>query len=345
MHMPVPVIIIIIVLVLLAIVFYIASYIEYRKAFYVRGKEATGFYEFFFSRFPELKADTFSFPSGEDSLFGVCLHYEGEQKGLILIVHGWAWNLEPYLPQAEYLARAGYSVALFDGSGIGRSGGSRILGLPQHMIDTGAALDHIKAAPEFRDMPVFLYGHSWGGYAADAVSCLKNYSLKGILSVSAYYEALGAMKSMAQKRYGFLSNAFVLPATVIERLAYGRAAGYTAVQGLILADCPVLAVHSKSDFTLSFKENFMKIKKGLEGRPGVEFWEADGENHNLGIPWNIVKRRRLLQGQIEKVMKTEKSANTDESMTRELWELQMILDDSVLERFRDFFDYCVARLR
>jgi len=330
--MPVPLLIIIIVLILTAAFFYIASYSAYRKAFYVRGKEATGFYEHFFSRFPELKSKTFSFPSGGDSLFGVCVSYEGTQKGLIVIVHGWAWNLELYLPQAEYFAKAGYSVFLFDGTGIGRSGGSRILGLPQHLIDTGAALDFVESAPEFSGMPVFLYGHSWGGYAADAVSCLKNYSIKGILSVSAYYEALGAMKMTARKRYGFLSNAFVLPATVVQRLAYGRAAGYTAVQGLILADCPVMVVHSKNDFTLSFEENYMKIKKGLIGKLNVQFWEAEGENHNLGAPWNIVKRRRLLQGQIDK------AGNIERGMLEELWELQLALDEEVLERFKSFLD-------
>jgi len=333
--MPGPVLIIIIVIIVLlltAAVFYIASYIEYRRAFYVRGREPSGFYELFFSRFPELKTKTFSFPSGDDSLFGICLSCEGVQKGLIVIVHGWAWNLELYLPQAEYFAKAGYSVFLFDGAGIGRSGGERIRGLPQHLIDTGAALDFVQAAPEFSCMPVFLYGHSWGGYAADAVSCLKNYSIRGILSVSAYYEALGAMKMTARKRYGFLSNAFVLPATVVQYIAYGRAAGYTAVQGLILADCPVLVVHSKNDSTLSFEENFMKIKKGLIGRSNAQFREEEGENHNLGAPWNIVKRRRLLQGQIDKAEKIE------DGIPEELWELQMVVDEEALERFKAFLD-------
>jgi pimeloyl-ACP methyl ester carboxylesterase len=185
-------------------------------------------------------------------------------------------------------------------------------------------------------MPVFLYGHSWGGYAADAVSCLKDYSLKGILSVSAYYEALGAMQSLAQKRYGFMSFAFVLPATVIQRIAYGRAAGFTAAQGLNLTSCPIMIVHSKEDSTLSYKDNFIKIKTDLADRPGVQFWAPDGENHNVGAPWDIVKRRRLLQRQIEKA---GSDSNAD-TMLKELWELYMAVDDTALERFIDFFEFC-----
>ena len=380
--------------------FFAVTFAEYRKAFSVRGKEATGFFEYFFSCFPELVREDFSCVSGEERLFGIRVRYDGAQKGLIVMIHGYGFNLERYLPQAEYLAKAGYTIVLFDGTGIGRSSGATIRGLPQHLVDSCAVLDYVLSCPELSGLPLLLYGHSWGGFAANAVSGLpaatggrrrpsvdgqpehswggfaanavsglpaatggrrrpsvdgqsgprqhrhcerseaiqealkKRYPARGVLSVAGYYDSLGAMRASIRARYGAPGRAVMFPIAFYQRMAFGRAAGRTSVRGLKAADCPAFLIHSKDDPILPFEDNFVKIKKALAGRKDTFFREVDGGNHNLGVPAGVDRQIRDLQKRLGE------DAGGGEPQ-RELWRLQMKLDENIMKSFLDFFDNCI----
>jgi len=328
---------IIIILAVLAGVVFVLTDAGYRKAFSMRGKEATGFYDYFFSLYPELTARPFSCPSGKESIYGVRLQYGDDPKGLILMIHGFGLNMEHYFPQAEYLAKAGYNVVLFDGVGLGRSSGAAIRGLPQHLADTAAVLDYIRSAPEISGLPLMLYGHSWGGYAANTVSCLEDYSIKAILSLAGYHDSLGAMRTTIRARYGAFGHALMLPIAIYERIIFGHAASYTAVQGLSLVNCPVLIIHCKDDPVLSFEDNFGRIKKALSDKPGIRFLAVDGAYHNLGVPAEVDERVRRLQKHIRY------SPDADEGMQKELWDLQLTVDEEMLKRFLEFYDQSIQK--
>ena len=324
---------IIIPLLFVAIVFAV-TFAEYRKVFYVRGIEATGFREYFFSLYPGLEKESFSCASGKESLYGLKIWYKGKIKGLIVLIHGYGLNMEHYLTQAEYLAKAGFIIVLFDGVGIGRSSGANIRGLPQHVTDACTVLDYVQSSRELSSLPLLLYGHSWGGWAANAASCLKSYPIEAILSVAGYYDSLGAMRASIRARYGVLLGGVVmLPLAFYQRLAFGRTSGYTAVRGLKAAGCPALLVHSKNDPVLPFKDNFEKIKKALQGRENTGFWEVCGGNHNLGVPAGADERCRQLRKLIQK--------NADDGLTQELWSLQMMVDEEMMKVFLDFYNDCI----
>ena len=317
----------------LAAAIFAVTFREYRKVFRVRGKEATGFYEYFFSRFPELKREPFSCPSGKEALHGLRIFYEGPAKGLITIMHGYGLNMEHYLPQAERLARAGFQAVLFDGAGVGRSTGADIRGLPQHVEDASAVLDHVLSMPGLAALPLMLYGHSSGGYAACAVSCKKEYPIKAILSAAAYNDALGGMKATLKRRYGIMGLVLALPLAVFLRVDFGwRVAGLTAVRGLKLVDCPVFAVHSEDDPVLPFEEHFEKIRKAMAGRRNFRSLATKGENHNLGVPEDVNERIWRLG----KEMKKDPVAA--QSLESELWELQMSIDEGLMAEFLEFFE-------
>jgi pimeloyl-ACP methyl ester carboxylesterase len=250
------------------------------------------------------------------------------------MAHGYGFNLETYLPQAEYFAKAGYSIVLFDGTGVGRSAGSGIRGLPQHILDLAAVLDYVKSAPELSALPLLLYGHSWGGYAANALPCHKSYPIKAIVSVSAYNKPLGAMKPRLRKRYGIFGVVLTLPLALFQRMRFGRMAGYTSIRGLAHTDYPALIVHSKNDPILPFKDNYGKIKNALATRRNTRFLEVKSDNHNLGIPADISERVRCLR----KHLRQTRDANTE----NDLWELQMAVDEEMLKGFVEYYDSCLV---
>ena len=351
---PAAVLIAILAAALVAVVFAI-TFREYGKVFRVRGKEASGFYEYFFSRCPELQKEPFSCTSGGETLSGLRLwHGSGSPaKGLITIMHGYGLNMEHYLPQAGYLARAGFQIILFDGTGVGRSTGSRILGLPQHVNDASAVLDYVLSIPGLASLPLMLYGHSSGGYAVCAVSCKKEYPIKAIVSAAAYNDALGGMKATLKRRYGIMGNVLALPLAAFLRADFGwRAAGLTAVRGLRLTGCPVLVVHSEDDPVLPFKEHFEIIRGAMAGRPNFRFLATRGENHNLGVPadinsriWRLNKqiRQNPLAGQgLEDAplagQSLEDAPLAGQGLEAELWELQMALDEGLMACFLEFFE-------
>jgi len=357
--------VIIIIIILLAAIFAAVTRYEYRKVFHVRGKEATPFFDHFFSVHPELSVQPFACASGAESLYGVRLRYEESPaatpaatpeespaatpaaspaespadppKGLIVMMHGYGLNMEHYLPQAEFFARAGYAVVLYDGVGVGRSSGKGIRGLPQHVADACAVLDYVESAPELSALPLMLYGHSSGGYAVCALSCKKKYPVKAIVSLAGYTEALGGMKAKLRKKYGPFSFLGLLLLAVFQIAEFGReASGYKSIRGLGLAGCPAFIVHSENDPILPYADHFVKIQKAFSGRPGFRFWTTDARNHNLGVPSDANERVWQLQKQMRQDPGAAESPRDD--LRDELWGLQMLIDEDMLTRFLEFYD-------
>ena len=81
----------------------------------------------------------------------------------MVLAHGLGGGAEGYLTQILYFVRQGYQVFSFDYTGYHLSGGKNSIGLPQALEDLDAALCFIESEKRFADLPVYLFGHSWGG--------------------------------------------------------------------------------------------------------------------------------------------------------------------------------------
>ncbi|MBR0085538.1 MAG: alpha/beta hydrolase, partial [Lachnospiraceae bacterium] len=166
---------------------------EAKKEFGTRNTETSGFFDYFFQKNPDLSFRRINIMSDKARLGGIVMEPQGTAKALIVMTHGYGRTLEHYLPECACFVRSGYEVLAFDGTGTGMSEGSGLKGLPQHTIDMAHVLDHVEKDPDLCRLPLLLYGHSWGGYAANAVSCFKKYPLKGLISVAAYNDSLAIM--------------------------------------------------------------------------------------------------------------------------------------------------------
>ena len=98
-------------------------------------------------------------------------------SGLIVFSHGIFDGQLSYLPEIAYFARRGYKIFAFDNSGSHLSGGKSLRGLPQSAEDLDAALSFVTKT---NTLPLYLFGHSWGGYAVSAVHCYHLYDIKAV---------------------------------------------------------------------------------------------------------------------------------------------------------------------
>lgn len=87
----------------------------------------------------------------------------GVRPEAIILVHGIHANRAYLIPQAFILARAGYSLLLFDLRGHGRSEGHEVTYGYHEALDVEAAVDFLAARPEVKHIGAL--GHSLGGAA------------------------------------------------------------------------------------------------------------------------------------------------------------------------------------
>ena len=93
--------------------------------------------------------------------------------------------IKTHLAEAIRFVENGYTVLLFDGTGTRASEGWGVRGLTQGALDLDAALDFVRKDEQLKELPLIVYGHSMGGYAA-AVVTASHPEIDGIVSICAF---------------------------------------------------------------------------------------------------------------------------------------------------------------
>jgi len=112
-----------------------------------------------------------------------------QPKAIVIIVHGVAEHCGRYGYTAERFNKFGYGVYRYDNRGHGRSGGAR--GYAKSFLDFVEDADLIveMAKRENAELPIFMLGHSMGGFIAAAYGVEYPNKLNGqILSGAAVIE-------------------------------------------------------------------------------------------------------------------------------------------------------------
>ncbi len=316
----------------------LAAYAEYRKDFFLRMSEPTGFTDWYFREHPELHHETFSCPSDKGPLIkGIILQPEEGPKALIVMTHGYNMSCENYIALAHQFQKAGFAVLMFDGIGIGISEGDRIYGLPQHILDMDSVLHAIGSDPMLKKLPLLLFGHSWGGYAACCISAISKYPIKGILTLGAFRKSLSSMIPTIHKRYPHAAPLLISSIEVLEKFLFGKVASLTSPEGLRKADCPARLYHSRDDAVVSYEESFLSVQSELEDLKNVEFISMDGRNHDIFLDPENDRSQRA----IRKELASSHDSEICEELTARLWSLMSEADETLAEEFISFFSRCI----
>ena len=150
------------------------------------------------------------FKSGDNTLVGY-VYGEHNDKGLVVIAHGLGGGAESYMAETLYFVDNGWRVFSFDCTGSYESEGKGAKGLPQSVVDLNSALGYIESDSALKDLPVMLYGHSWGGYAVAAVL---NYGhdVAAAASIAGFNAPMEILFERAERMMGSIAHVAALDA-------------------------------------------------------------------------------------------------------------------------------------
>lgn len=222
------------------------------------------------------------FMSEDNELTGYLYGSAKNTKGLVVISHGIGGGADSYIQEATYFAKRGYRVLSFSNTGSHESEGKGTMGLSQSVIDLDAALDYVESQAEFEKLPIFLYGHSWGGYAVTAVLNY-DHEIAAVASVAGYNTPMEMIMEWAKPNMGLLRFPEYPYVWLYQKLRFGGASNLSAAEGINNVETPVLVIHGTEDEVIAYDGASIIAHRDEITNPNAVFLtcEKDGQNgHN-----------------------------------------------------------------
>ena len=230
-------------------------------------------------------------------------YYESAQnKGLVVVSHGMKSGGDDYLPIISYMVSAGYNVFSYNCTGTYESEGDDIVGMCQSLIDLEGTIKYIQSVDALAKMPLFLIGHSWGGYAATSVLSLRK-EVRACVSIAAMHNACKLMTEKAQEYLGTFGKVPEPMFDIYQRLLFGDYVEYNAIRGINDSNIPVLVAHGTTDTTILYDKQSIIAHKDKITNPYVQYYIGEGAHGSHTGIWHSER-----SVQYQKQVKTELKA-------------------------------------
>lgn len=202
-------------------------------------------------------------------------------KGVVVIAHGLGGGgHNTYMPFVDYFTSNGYFVFAYDATGNDNSGGDGVEGLPQGIIDLDNAIMHTKTIEEYKDLPIVLFGHSWGGYSVGNVLGL-HPEVRAAVIVAGFNESEDLLEYQGEQMVGAGIQLLLPYLRLYERIKFGKAyTAITAVDGMEKTDAEILVVHSKNDTTVPTKYGYDRFYASFGASDRFEFVLYEKKGHD-----------------------------------------------------------------
>ncbi len=282
----------------------------------------TVFGQFDYSRVDDqLPRTAFFFPSGQWKLQGYFYPCDGA-KEMVVVCHGMHAGADDYLPFIAYFVRNGYAVFTYDCQGTYASEGDSTVGMCTPLVNLDHALTYIKNDRLLRKYKLYLFGHSWGGYAATSVLSLHK-NVCGCAAVAPFnsgYTLLVEKGEQYAQYAGSLKDSLVggFPKDFLDAYQTYLFNDYTkldAVRGINSTDIPVLIAHGTRDFVISYHDQAVISHRDEIRQNNVTYYVGNGPHagHNTILH---SERAVAYQKQVEKELKQLKK-ELDRDLTPE----------------------------
>jgi len=234
------------------------------------------------SKYPNLKREKEEIITKENMKLIGYWYNKKEDQPIIIFSQGIGTRVIGYINEINYFATNGYTVFAFDNTGCGESEGKNIRGLPQSVVDLDCVLSHIENLEKYKDKKIFLYGHSWGGFAVCSVNNF-NHRVSGVVERSGFNDTASMIHKVVSSRKNKIVASIINPfVKVYEFLKFGKYASVTAVNGINLADCPVMIMHSYDDGVVPYDVGIANYKEEITN-PNVVFKIYDDRKHFVTV--------------------------------------------------------------
>ena len=279
----------------------------------------TVFGQFDYSRVKKtLKRTTCSFPSGRWKLQGYFYPCSGAKK-MVVVCHGMHAGADDYLPFIAYFVEQGFAVFSYDCQGTYASEGDSTVGMCTPLVNLDHALTYIKKSRKLSKYQLYLFGHSWGGYAATSVLALHK-NICGCAVVAPFNSGYTLLVEKGEQYAGSLTESLAggFPKKFLDTYQSLLFQDYTkldAVKGINSTDVPVFIAHGNRDSVISFNHQSVISHKDEIRKKNVTYYVGDGAQagHNT-----ILHSQRAVayQKQVEKELKRLKK-EYDRELTQE----------------------------
>ena len=210
------------------------------------------------------------FMSDENKLTGY-IYGEENSLGLVVIAPGLSDGAEDYTSLAMSFVDLGYKVFAFDTTGSFESEGESSIGFSQEVIDLDNALKFIGSEPDLKKLPLFLFGHSRGGYAS-AMMCSYPHNIKAIATVGAVNSPMEITMEWSKNYVGPLALTGYPALYAYQAMIFGgEIMGTTAAEAINEGDTPTLVIHCENDTTVSIDGSSVYARKDEVENPKADF--------------------------------------------------------------------------
>ena len=244
--------------------------------------ETASWLEFSVEDYEGLQMERSDFQSEDVTLAGYKYSKANQEvKGVVVIAHGLGGGgHNTYMPFVDYFTSNGYYVFAYDARGNDNSGGDSVGGLPQGIICLDNALHHVGSIEEYQDLPITLFGHSWGGYSVGNVLYM-HPEIKAAVIVAGFNESEDLLEYQGQQMAGAGANILMPYLKLYERIKFGKEfTAVSALQGLGKTEAGIMIVHSKDDTTVPTKYGYDKFYEAFGNSDRFEFVLYEDKGHD-----------------------------------------------------------------
>lgn len=196
-------------------------------------------------------------------------------KGLVIIAHGKNAGGDDHLAMIHAMYKDGFSVLTYDGTGNFDSDGDDTVGACQPLIDLENVIAHVQSEERFKNTPIFLIGHSMGGYAVTSVLELKS-GIKACVAIAPVCNAFNLIVDTIEQYAGPLTYIAKPVFDAYQRILFKNYIKYNGVSGINSVDIPVLIAQGMCDTVITHDKTSIYAFKDKITNPNVTYYETYG---------------------------------------------------------------------
>lgn len=223
----------------------------------------------------ELPRSEFYFSPKKDQQLKGYYYESTSNKGLVVLVHGFRSGADDYLNLTQSLVGSGYNVFAYDCTGTYDSSGEGTVGMCQSLVDLDGVLTYLQATEPYKHQPLFLIGHSWGGYAVASVLAL-HPSVRAAACLAPMYNGYTMMIEKGEEYVGKLAVTAKPVFSVYQRILFKDYTEHNSVRGINSTNAPVLVAHGVDDTTIVYDKQSITAHRDEITNPNVEYLTTKG---------------------------------------------------------------------
>lgn len=203
-----------------------------------------------------------------------------DPHGIIILAHGFGGGgHNSYMMAINYFAQNGFLVFAYDATGNDESEGDGVGGFPQGVIDLDYAITFVEESGNFPDLPIGLFGHSWGGYSVCNVLSF-HPEIKGVIECAGSVSSADLFTSGGLGEVGPLIYPMSPFIKLHERIKYGQYAVNTGIDGFETSGARGIIVHSANDDIVRIGFGYDKYYERFKDDPKFTFIRFEDRGHN-----------------------------------------------------------------